>query len=264
MDSRSVGTPESGVRVLIADAYASRRRALRFALIASATVRVVGEAVDVDDLVVKLEARPPCVLVVSDDLFQERADRAHVQPLHVHLLALGCAVRTLLLTQSPSAEFPRPPVLDHLWGCLSYSRVEQDLLKAVLAIARGEMWFSRSELAEMLRERPEGAVVTDLERLILQVLTSREIEIVQWIMRGKTNKEIGRRLAISDMTVKTHVHNIFRKLKVSGRMRLFQKFSRRSMSSTHRRYKGEILILIVSEALPFAEVVFETMSRTPV
>lgn len=36
-----------------------------------------------------------------------------------------------------------------------------------------------------------------------------------------TNKEIGRRLGISDMTVKTHAHNIFHKLDISGRMHLF-------------------------------------------
>jgi hypothetical protein len=37
---------------------------------------------------------------------------------------------------------------------------------------------------------------------------------------GMTNKEIGRRLGISDMTVKTHAHNIFHKLDISGRMHL--------------------------------------------
>jgi hypothetical protein len=39
--------------------------------------------------------------------------------------------------------------------------------------------------------------------------------------RGMTNKEIGRRLGISDMTVKTHAHNIFHKLEISGRRHLF-------------------------------------------
>jgi hypothetical protein len=39
--------------------------------------------------------------------------------------------------------------------------------------------------------------------------------------RGMSNKEIGRRLGISDMTVKTHAHNIFHKLEISGRMHLF-------------------------------------------
>jgi two-component system, NarL family, nitrate/nitrite response regulator NarL len=217
MDSTFGEVPESSVRVLIADEYANRRRTIRCALTASATVRVVGEAVDVDDLVVELERRQPRVLVVSDDLLQERADVAHI---HVHLQALGSIARTLVLTESPSAESLRHPLREHLWGCLSYSRVEQDLVKAVVAIAQGEMWFSRRELAEMLRERPERAVVTDLERLILRGLTSREIEVVQWVMRGKTNKEVARALKISDLTVKTHVQNIFKKCGLRRRSEL--------------------------------------------
>ena len=42
-------------------------------------------------------------------------------------------------------------------------------------------------------------------------MTSREAEIIQWVMRGKTNKEIAQALKISDLTVKSHVQNIFKK-----------------------------------------------------
>lgn len=206
MDSTFGDAPESRVGVLIADAYANRRRTIRCALMASATVRVVGEAVDVDHLTIEVVRRQPRVLVVSDYLIDEL-----VEVSHGYRQACGVAVRTLLLTETPSTASPPPCIRDHLWGCLSYSRVEQDLLKAVLAIARGEMWFSRRELAEMLRKHREPAVVTDLENLILQGLTSREIEIVQWVIRGKTNKEIAHALKISDLTVKTHVQRIFKK-----------------------------------------------------
>ncbi len=197
--------PESSVSVLIADAHANRRRAIRRALIAGPTLDVVGEAVDFDHLLVELETRQPSVLVVSDDLLQERAGSAHLY--HVCVQALASAVRTLLLTESLSAESPRPPLRDHLWGCLSYSRVEQDLLKAVGAIASGEMWFSRRQLSEMFRER----VQISAEQVILQGLTAREIEVVQLIARGRTNKEIAQAMNISDLTVKTHVQNIFKK-----------------------------------------------------
>jgi DNA-binding NarL/FixJ family response regulator len=205
LDSTFGDAPESRVDVLIADAYANRRRTIRCALMASAIVRVVGEALDVDHLTIEVVRREPRVLVVSDCLLHGLVDVSGYRQ------RCGVAVRTLLLTETPSTESPPPCIRDHLWGCLGYSRVEQDLLKAVLAIARGEMWFSRRELAEMLRKRREPAVVTDLENLILQGLTSREIEIVQWVIRGKTNKEIAHALKISDLTVKTHVQRIFKK-----------------------------------------------------
>jgi DNA-binding NarL/FixJ family response regulator len=47
--------------------------------------------------------------------------------------------------------------------------------------------------------------------MILQGLTCREIEVVQLIARGKTNKEIAQTMSISDLTVKSHVQNIFKK-----------------------------------------------------
>jgi DNA-binding NarL/FixJ family response regulator len=206
MDPTFGHTSDSSVSVLIADAHANRRRAFRLALLASPAVRVVGEATDVDGLLVELETRQPRVLIVSDDLLLQRAVL-----VDVHLQGLQTAVRTLVVTTSLPAEAPPPPLRDHLWGCLGYSRVEQDLAKAVMLIDGGEMWFTRRELAAMVRERAHRPLVSDLERLILQGLTSREIEVVQWVMQGRTNKQIAQRLNISDLTVKTHVQNIFKK-----------------------------------------------------
>lgn len=53
-----------------------------------------------------------------------------------------------------------------------------------------------------------------------EALTDREQEIVGWVIRGMTNKEIAARLEISDKTVKTHLSNIFSKLKINRRLEL--------------------------------------------
>ena len=207
--------PRSGISVVIADECANRLRAIRRALIADVTVNVVGEAVDFDELQVEVETRQPRVLVVSDDVLRERIDVAQAQ-----LRALGNAVRALMLTDSSAADSPCASLRDLLWGCLSYSRVDQELVKAVIAIAGGEMWFSRRELAEMLRERAERVTSGSYEQLILQGLTSREIEVVQLIARGKTNKEIAQAMNISALTVKSHVQNIFKKCGLRRRTEL--------------------------------------------
>ena len=52
-------------------------------------------------------------------------------------------------------------------------------------------------------------------------LTRREDEILRLIGTGLTNKEIGRRLKISDNTVKTHLHRVYTKLNQSGRFKAF-------------------------------------------
>ena len=48
-------------------------------------------------------------------------------------------------------------------------------------------------------------------------LTSREIEILQLIAQGKNNKSVAQKLMLSELTIKAHLKNIFKKLKASNR-----------------------------------------------
>lgn len=57
-------------------------------------------------------------------------------------------------------------------------------------------------------------------------LSEREIEIMDWVKKGKTNAEIGSILCISSYTVKNHLHQIFRKLDVYNRMQAVSKVER--------------------------------------
>jgi DNA-binding CsgD family transcriptional regulator len=98
----------------------------------------------------------------------------------------------------------------------------QDVLCAIRAVQAGELWAARkivSQAYQQLLAAQEPALENAKERGAQ--LSPRQLEIVLWMRRGMTNKEIGRRLGISDMTVKTHAHNIFHKLEISGRMHLF-------------------------------------------
>jgi DNA-binding NarL/FixJ family response regulator len=89
------------------------------------------------------------------------------------------------------------------------------MIKGVGAIFSGEMWVSREIMTRCLLE--EGTRGRTHVRDV-QVLTSREIEILSLIAVGATNEEIGNKLCISTNTVKTHVYNIFHKIKVPNRL----------------------------------------------
>ena len=51
----------------------------------------------------------------------------------------------------------------------------------------------------------------------IEPLSERELEVLQWLTSGASNREIGRRLYITESTVKRHVYNIFGKLNVHNR-----------------------------------------------
>lgn len=56
-----------------------------------------------------------------------------------------------------------------------------------------------------------------LEKVNLEVLTSREKDVLQMVAKGASNKEIAEKLVVKEVTVKTHLNSIFKKLKVTSR-----------------------------------------------
>jgi len=67
------------------------------------------------------------------------------------------------------------------------------------------------------RHIPAAIAMRLAERMASSDLTSREMEVLELIVRGQSNKEIGANLTISEATVKSHINNILSKLGVSDR-----------------------------------------------
>ena len=104
-------------------------------------------------------------------------------------------------------------------GYLSKNLASYDLIKAVKAVQRGEMWIERKLMSKFFEE--EHGNVSGMEdpgKKTKKCLTEREKEVLSVLTKGLTNKEIADYLCISEKTVKTHLSNIFRKLNVSRRL----------------------------------------------
>jgi len=99
------------------------------------------------------------------------------------------------------------------------------LVDAVREVHAGGRWLekvSSNRALERFLRRDEG------ERGAAPSLTPRELEIVRLVVRGLRNRSIAEQLFISEGTVKIHLHNIYQKLEVSGRLEL----------AVHARSKG--------------------------
>ena len=103
---------------------------------------------------------------------------------------------------------------------------DEDIYRALQAGARGYLLkdMLREGLLEAIRAVHEGhrRIPTEVanrlaERLTRSELTSREMEVLELIVKGKTNKEIGAELGVAEGTVKIHINNILSKLGVSDR-----------------------------------------------
>ena len=103
---------------------------------------------------------------------------------------------------------------------------EEDIQRAMKAGARGYLLkdSTREEILDAIRQvrlgetyLPARIVQKVAEGMRKPELTPREVEVLQWVAAGKSNKEIGTHLSIVEGTVKTHMKNILEKLAVVGR-----------------------------------------------
>lgn len=92
-------------------------------------------------------------------------------------------------------------------------------LKGVRKILEGEIWVSHSILLQCVYE---GLREKDANTEEKTCLTAREVEILALLRVGSTNDDIAKKMFISTNTVKTHLYNIFKKIKVSNRLQASQ------------------------------------------
>jgi two-component system nitrate/nitrite response regulator NarL len=102
-------------------------------------------------------------------------------------------------------------------GLMLKEAVVDDLIRCVRAVADGQLWLP-SELVGPAQEREAGRQLNG-DR-INRSLSARERQVVLLVTEGLCNKQIGRRLQLTEGTVKIHLHNIYRKVDVANRTEL--------------------------------------------
>ncbi len=137
----------------------------------------------------------------------------------------GLPTRIVFLTASATDDQIVKAVTRGAWGIMLKESAADDLVDCLRAVASGSRWLP-SELVNAARNREAGRHAE--ANRVEQALTPREREIARLISEGLSNKEIGRRLNVSDGTIKIHLHNIYQKLGVSNRTALA------ALALTHR------------------------------
>ena len=212
MDARASPSPSASAsaRVLLVDDHAIVRRGLRSILELETDVSVVAEAGGRAEALRALEwARPDVVLLdlkLSPDhdaegleLCSEIVERRPES----HVVVLSTFLDEQLLKEALRR------------GAKAYVLKEVDvveLVRIIRAVSRGESGFD-SRSAALVRALAAGGHAEEAE----PALTEREREVVELVARGLTNREIGRRIFVSESTVKFHVRNVMRKLGVRHR-----------------------------------------------
>lgn len=192
------------IRVVLVDDHAVVRKGLRFLLEQQTDMEVVGEGKDGAQGVALVISLLPDVILL--DLLMPRMDGITAVR---EMKRLTPSTQIIMLT----SYYEDDQIFGAIKaGALSYLLKDaspEELIEAVRAAARGEGILHPQVAARVLREMQQ--------RSPLQELTTRELEVLTLIARGRSNAEIAAELVIGEGTVKTHVSNILTKLHLADR-----------------------------------------------
>jgi DNA-binding NarL/FixJ family response regulator len=191
------------IRLVIADDHPVVRDGLSGMFAADPDFEVVGQAGDGAEAVRLARALVPDVILM--DLRMPGMDGVAAI---AEVARLELPTRVLVLTTYDTDSYVVPAIEAGATGYLLKDAPREELVHAVRAAARGESVLSPA-VAQRLMSRVRTPVA--------EVLSARELEVLQLVAAGNNNREAARRLFISEATVKTHLLNIYGKLEVNDR-----------------------------------------------
>ena len=191
------------ISLLIVDDHPVVRDGLRGMFGADPRFEVVGEAGDGAEAVTVAERLRPDVILM--DLRMPGTDG--VAAIR-ELAKRGVPSRVLVLTTYDTDSHVLPAIEAGATGYLLKEAPRAELVRAVEAAARGQSVLSPAVATKLLVQVRKPATAP---------LSQRELEVLELIARGSTNREAAKRLYISETTVKTHLLHVYAKLGVNDR-----------------------------------------------
>lgn len=221
-DSRPpAGTEQEPIGVMLVDDHAIVRQGLRSVLEREPDIAVVAEASSRGEALAVLERVSPRVVLL--DLKLSTSSDTEGLELAQAISTGHPSVAVLVLTTFLDEHLVLEAVRAGAKGYVVKDVDTAALVRAIHDVSQGESAFDARSAAAMVRGMQAPPPPTR------PTLSAREDEVLQLLARGLSNKEIGKRLYISETTAKFHVGNILRKLDVSGRAEAVYEATKRGM-----------------------------------
>jgi DNA-binding NarL/FixJ family response regulator len=191
------------ISLLIVDDHPVVRDGLRGMFSADPRFEVLGEAGDGAEAIVAAERLRPDVILM--DLRMPGTDGVTAIK---ELAKRGVEARILVLTTYDTDHDVLPAIEAGATGYLLKDAPREELFRAVEAAARGQAVLSPTVATRLMGQMRQPAP---------ESLSQREVQVLELIAQGSTNREAAKQLFISEATVKTHLLHVYAKLGVNDR-----------------------------------------------
>jgi len=201
------------IRVLLVDDEAVIRAGLRVLIDSWSPFQVVGEADTAAEALAAVDAAQPNVIVCS------HTGRSNGVSDTIRDITKGAAhIPLVLLTASRKPQAGSLAVQAGAKWVVSTKDAATELRKALEKVHSGEKWFNESVVTARPERKRNGRSHGDSETN--HWLTNRERDVAALVTQGCTNRQVGKRLGITEVTVRHHLTSIFTKLRITNRFQL--------------------------------------------
>ena len=201
---------QNRIRLLLVDEHTVVRAGLSLLLARHAELEVVGDAGTVAAAFEAAEKHRPDIALL-DVRLPDGSGFDVCRRLH----QLNPPVRVIILTAAADDEAVMQAIGCGAEGYLLKEIDEQGLVRAIKEVAEGRSILDPAVTRRVMKRVKDGAPATQPGKL--DRLSAQERRVLELVAQGKTNKEIGLAMRLSDKTVKNYLSNLMEKLQLSRR-----------------------------------------------
>jgi DNA-binding NarL/FixJ family response regulator len=201
------------IRLIIADDHQLVREGLVRLLGVEKDLQIAGVAANGEEALTLIERFKPDVALVD-----VRMPGLNGIELTRQSTARFPEVGVVLLTMHDEDEFVFEGLAAGARAYLLKDCGHEELVSTLREVAEGGAYLPSNSLRKLLVEFQNlRRHRTSMPQTTCEVLSRRELDVLEWVVKGYSNKQIARELSIDETTVKTHLHRIFEKLNVRDR-----------------------------------------------
>ncbi len=209
-------TPSKNINVIIVDDHQIFIDGIRSLLKSSATIQIVGEALNGKEALEILASKTVDIIILDIEMPVMNGIELTriVKEQYID-------IKVLILTMYDTPEFVKQAIEIDADGYILKNRGAEELESALQALARGEDYYGK-EANKTLRSGVRKKHTTNQNKI---PLTKRELEVLKEIADGKSTPEIADKLCIANSTVETHKRNLIEKTQVENASKGLMKFA---------------------------------------